>query len=56
MVDPTEDLVLEILRQIEADLAEISADIKYVKALSTDIRAQLATMQRRSRDQSGDPA
>jgi hypothetical protein len=49
MVEKSENLVLEILRQIESDLADILADIKDVKARSIDIRTQLATMLRRGK-------
>lgn len=54
MVEQAENVVLEILRQIESDLADILADIKDVKAMSIDIRTQLATMLRRGKDQRND--
>ena len=41
MVEQTETLVLEILRRIQADIAEMKTDIKDLKAGQIEIRMQL---------------
>lgn len=44
MVEQTETLVLEILRRIQADIAEMKTDIKDLKAGQIEIRMQLHSM------------
>jgi hypothetical protein len=46
MAEETQALVLEILRQIQADIVEMKADIKHLKAGMFEIRTQLLTIQR----------
>jgi predicted nucleic acid-binding Zn-ribbon protein len=44
MVEQTESLVLEILRRMQADMAEMKSDIKDLKTGQIEIRMQLHSM------------
>jgi ribosomal protein L29 len=45
MVEQSENLVLEILRRMQSDIAEMKTDIRDIKGQLIDIRTQLVTMQ-----------
>jgi hypothetical protein len=45
MADPTETQVLEILRRMQSDIAEIKAEIRDTKGHLIGILTQLSTMQ-----------
>ena len=45
MTDETQNLVLDILRKIQADIAILKTDIKDIKNQLIDIRTHLVTMQ-----------
>jgi predicted nucleic acid-binding Zn-ribbon protein len=44
MVEQTENLVLEILRRMQADMTEMKSDIKDLKTGQIEIRMQLHSM------------
>jgi ribosomal protein L29 len=45
MVEQSENLVLEILRRMQSDIAEMKTDIRDIKDQLIDIRTQLVTIQ-----------
>lgn len=45
MAEETQTLVLEILRRMQSDLAEVKGDVRDIKGQLIDIRTQLVTMQ-----------
>jgi hypothetical protein len=44
MTDPTENLVLELLRSIRADISSIKDDVREVKGRVTDLEVGQATI------------
>ena len=46
MIEQTENLVLENLRRMQSDIAEMKTDIKDLKAGQIEIRMQLHSMDR----------
>jgi ribosomal protein L29 len=45
MAEQSENLVLEILRRMQSDIAEMKTDIRDIKGQLIDIRTQLVAMQ-----------
>jgi hypothetical protein len=45
MTEETENLVLQILRKMQSDMADLKTDTKDVKSQLIDIRTHLVTMQ-----------